>query len=55
MTVAAAGGSADRDEHRIGLGHRFVQRRAERQPPLLDIGADELRQTGLVDRNLARV
>ena len=55
MTVAAPGWSADRDEHRIGLGHRFVERRAERQPTLLDIGADELRQTGLVDRNFTRV
>jgi hypothetical protein len=50
ITVAAPRGSADRAEHRIGLGHRLVERRAERQPRLLDIAADEVSQTGLVER-----
>jgi hypothetical protein len=49
ITVAAPRGSADRAEHRIGLGHRLVERRAERQPRLLDIAA-EVSQTGLVER-----
>jgi hypothetical protein len=52
ITVAAPRGSADRAEHRIGLGHRLVERRAERQPRLLDIAA-EVSQTGLVERTSA--
>jgi hypothetical protein len=51
MAVAAAGGRAHRDEYRIGRSDRFAQRCAERQPPLLDIGANDFAQTGLVDRN----
>ena len=42
MAVAAAGRGADCDEHHIGHSHRFAERCAERQPPLLDIGANDL-------------
>ena len=51
--VAAARGRADRDEHRIGAGHRLRQVGGEGQALLAHVLGDERVEAGLVDRDAA--
>ena len=51
MPVAAPRRRADRDEHRVGLAHRVLQRALEREPSRLHVRGDQLGQSGLEDRD----
>jgi hypothetical protein len=53
MAVAAAGGRADRDEHRVRAGDGLVQVGAEGQPSRTRVVGDQLVEARLVDRHLA--
>ena len=53
VAVAAARRRADRDEDRIGRGHRRLQLGRKAQPPGLNVGGDQIVEAGLVDRHLA--
>ena len=53
MAVAAPRRRADRDEDRVGLGHRRLQVGGEAQPPGLHVGGDQIVEARLVDRHLA--
>jgi hypothetical protein len=51
MAVAAARRRTDRDEHRIGFGHRGGEIDREGQPAGGEVGGDESVEPGLVDRH----
>jgi hypothetical protein len=53
MAVAAPRRRADRDEHRVGLGHRAGQVGGELQSAGLHIGGHQRVEAGLEDRDLA--
>ena len=53
VAVAAPRRRADRDEDRVGLGHRALQIGGEAQPPRAHVGGDQIVEAGLVDRHLA--
>ncbi len=53
MAVAATRRRANRDEYRIGAGHRRFEVGREAQPPRRHVAGDQLVETGLVDRHLA--
>src|SRR5262245_65028 len=53
MSVSATRWSADRDEHGVGATHRLSQRGGKRQPPLLDVRADDIAEPRLEDWNFA--
>ena len=53
MAVAAPGRRADRNEHRIRLGHRRGQIGGEIEPPRLHIGRDHRIEARLENRDLA--
>ena len=51
MPVAAPRRRSDRDEHRVGIAHRLLQRAFEGEPACLHVRGHELRQSGLEDRD----
>lgn len=53
MTIPAAGGGADRDEHHIRLRHAGLQIRGEGEAPGLHIILHQRRKAGFIDRDFA--
>src|SRR5262249_60969554 len=55
VPVPATRRGADRDEYSVGATHRLSQRGGKCQPPLLEVRADDIAETGLEYWNFACV